>query len=113
MFFRSHTPARPLSDFVEWFWYCAGANVKRHERILPTGTFELVVNLAEDAVRIEEPRHARYSGAIVSGTYSRPFVIDAVQHVSMFGVHFKPGGAGALLGIPASELTDAHVDLSR
>jgi len=21
MFFRSHTPARPLSDFVEWFWY--------------------------------------------------------------------------------------------
>jgi hypothetical protein len=22
MFYRSHTPAPPLDQFVEWFWYC-------------------------------------------------------------------------------------------
>jgi AraC-like DNA-binding protein len=30
----------------------------------------------------------------------------------MIGVHFRPGGASALLGVPCSELADAHVNLA-
>lgn len=106
--FRAHVPRAPLGAFVERFWLCTDARARR-ERILPSGTIELVINLAEDAVRVDE---RRYSGAVFSGTYARAMVIDAAQHADMLGVHFRPGGAFPLLGIPAGELADAHVDLA-
>src|SRR5258705_6844024 len=53
-----------------------------------------------------------FSGAVLSGTYSSIFVVDAMQHESMLGVHFKPGGAFPFLNILANELTDAHADLA-
>jgi transcriptional regulator GlxA family with amidase domain len=34
-----------------------------------------------------------------------------MQHASMLGVHFRPGGAAPVLGLPASEIVDEHVDL--
>ena len=82
---------------------------------MPSGTLELVINLHEDEFRIYDPVHTdeyrRMSGAIVSGAYSGFFVIDTLQHASIIGVHFKPGGALPLLGISPGELADAHVDL--
>jgi transcriptional regulator GlxA family with amidase domain len=48
----------------------------------------------------------------MSGTYSGVFVCDAMQHESMLGVHFKPGGAFPFLGALAGELADAHADLA-
>jgi hypothetical protein len=48
---------------------------------------------------------------VISGPYRRFIVIDPLQHASIVGVHFRPGCAAPVLGIPASELTDAHVDL--
>ena len=47
----------------------------------------------------------------MSGAYSRFFGIDPRLHGAMLGVHFRPGGAWALLGVPAGEFADAHVDL--
>jgi AraC-like DNA-binding protein len=88
--------------------------VHSHERIVPSGTLELVVNLNEDALRIYDPRIGdwrRYSGAVVSGAYRRYFVIDTRDHASIVGVHFKPGGALPFLGVPPGELADRHVDL--
>ena len=115
MLYRSHTPPPPLSEHVERFWICSDAPPHRRERILPSGTIELVVNLREDEIRIYDPsqpdRCSRFSGAIFSGTYSRSFVIDPSQHASILGVHFRPGGAFPFLGAPAGELADTHVDL--
>jgi len=115
MFYRSYTPAPPLSDFVDRFWLCSDAPPHRRERILPSGTIELVVNLREDEIRIYDPTHpdrcTRMSGAILSGAYSRFFVIDPLQHASILGVHFKPGGAFPFLGAPAGELADTHIDI--
>ncbi len=115
MFYRSYTPAPPLSGFVDRLWLCSGAPPHRRERILPTGTIELVVNLHEDEIRIYDPTHpdrcTRMSGAILSGAYSRFFVIDPLQHASILGVHFKPGGAFPFLGVPAGELADKHIDI--
>lgn len=82
---------------------------------MPSGTFELVVNLREDEFRIYDPERSevcrQYSGAIVSGAYQRAFVIDAKQHASVVGVHFKPGGAFPFLGTGPEELADKHVAL--
>lgn len=115
MFYRSYTPPQPLGDLVERFWLCSDAPPHSRERILPSGTIELVVNLREDEIRIYDPsrpdRCTRMSGAIVSGAYSRFFVIDPLQHASILGVHFRPGGAFPFLGAPAGELADTHVDI--
>ncbi|HKI01985.1 MAG TPA: helix-turn-helix domain-containing protein [Thermoanaerobaculia bacterium] len=115
MLYLSHTPSPPLGDFIERFWLCSDAPPHSRERILPSGTIELVVNLRDDEIRVYDPsrpdRCTRYSGAVVSGTYSRFFVIDPLQHASIAGVHFRPGGAFPFLGAPAGELADAHVDL--
>jgi AraC-like DNA-binding protein len=115
MFYRSYTPAPPLGDFIGRFWLCSDAPPHRREQILPMGTIELVVNLREDEIRIYDPAHpdrcSRFSGAVVSGTYSQSFVIDPLQHASIVGVHFRPGGAIGFLGAPPGELADTHLDL--
>ena len=93
-----------------------GGQTPRKERIVPSGTSELVINLRDDEVRIHDREHPeklrRFSGAVLSGTYSRVFVIDAMQHESMLGVHFKPGGAFPFLGTFATELSNEHADLA-
>jgi AraC-like DNA-binding protein len=85
------------------------------ERILPSGTIELVINLRENEFRIYDPacpeRYGRFPGAMVSGAYSSIFVIDTLEHASVIGAHFKPGGAFPFLDMPAGELADLHVDL--
>jgi AraC-like DNA-binding protein len=115
MIYRSYAPSRPLADFVERFWHCSDVPSYRPVRILPTGTLELVINLREDEVRIydtlQNDRCVRYSGAVVGGPYKGCLMIDPMQHSSIIGVHFKPGGAFPFLGTSADELTDLHVDL--
>jgi AraC-like DNA-binding protein len=116
MLFQSYRPGPPLDGFVESFWIGVNAQASRKERILPSGTFELVVNLRDDEIRIYDPaqleRCRRFSGAVLSGTYVRAFACDATQHAAMFGVHFKPGGAFPFLGTHASDLTDTHANLA-
>ncbi len=114
MQYRAYRPGPPLADFVEYLWALRDAPAHSTERIVPSGTLELVVNLREDALRIcdtETRDWRRYSGAVVSGAYRRFFVIDPRDHASIVGVHFRPGGAWAFLGVPPRELSDRHVDL--
>jgi AraC-like DNA-binding protein len=117
MILHRHTPAPPLDTFVEQFWHCADTPSHPRERILPSGTVELVVNLRDDQVRVYHHSHParprRLSGAVVSGPYGRFFAIDPLQHAAMMGVHFRPGGAPAVLGVPAVELADTHLDLDQ
>ena len=114
--FDFYKPNPPLSKFVDNFWSFegrgSGANT---ERILPTGTLELAINLRQNALGFfdaERPRNAcRLSGAVVSGAHGRGFVPEAADEILIIGVHFKPGGAFPFLGLPAGELADTHVDL--
>jgi AraC-like DNA-binding protein len=85
------------------------------ERIVPSGTLELVVNLQEDEIGVypaDTTQRQRHAGAVVSGAHQRYFVADTRAHASIVGVHFKPGGAGSVLGVPPGELADQHVDLA-
>jgi AraC-like DNA-binding protein len=115
MVYCSYNPAPPLSRFVDRFWLCSDTPSHPRERILPSGTIELVVNLRDDEIRIldtaDSEQCTRLSGAVVSGAYSRFFVIDPLVHASIIGVHFRPGGAYPFLGAPAGELADTHLDL--
>jgi AraC-like DNA-binding protein len=115
MLYRSTIPAPPLDAFVENLWSLSDAPCHTRERILPSGTFELVINLREDEFRIHDATEGgscrRMPGAIVSGAYRRFFVIDTLAHASVIGVHFRPGGAARFLGVPAGALADDHVEL--
>jgi AraC-like DNA-binding protein len=112
----SYRPGPPLNEFVDYFWLIQGGQTPRLEKILPCGTIELVINLKNNEIHIhdlEQPeRHRRFSGAVFSGTYSRSFICNALQHEAIMGVHFKAGGAFPFLDTDASELTDAHVNLA-
>jgi len=113
---RTFVPAPPLGDFVQDFWLYENYTQPHHlERILPSGTVELVINLVDDEMRIYDGAHPgpsrRFSGAIVSGAYQHPFVVDTAEETALVGAHFWPGGAFPFLGLPAGELRDGHVDL--
>jgi AraC-like DNA-binding protein len=105
----------PLDTCVERLWLLSDAPAHSKERIAPSGTIDLGINLHENEFRIYDPaqpeRCKRFSGAVVSGTRRGPFVIDPRELVSVMGVRFRPGGAFPFLGVPASELADAHIDL--
>jgi hypothetical protein len=47
MFYRSYTPGPPLGDFIGRFWLCSDTPSHSRERMLPSGTIELVFNLCE------------------------------------------------------------------
>src|SRR5207244_3316752 len=69
MIYRCYMPSLPLSDFVELLWYSEQpAPSHGSERVLPTGTTELVVNLGD-------PRLDRFE-AVVAGPHSRFFALD-------------------------------------
>jgi AraC-like DNA-binding protein len=111
----SCTPICPLAAFVERLWHLNDAPFHAKELIMPSGTIELVVNLRENILRIYDPAapdsYRQFSGAVVSGTYRRPFVTDTKQHASIVGVHFRPGGAWPFFGVDADDLADLHVNL--
>ena len=115
MLYLSYRPGPPLNEFVDNFWLIQGGQMPRLEKILPCGSIELVVNLKHDEIHIHDPeqpeRYRRFSGAVFSGTYSRSFVCNALQHEAIMGVHFKLGGAFPFLDTKLSELTNAHANL--
>jgi AraC-like DNA-binding protein len=82
--------------------------------VVPNGTLELVLNLHEDRFGIEDPagRSFELPGAMVSGAYGAPFVVDTRAHRAIVGVHFRPGGARALLGLPPGEIGERHLPLA-
>ncbi|HEY6399846.1 MAG TPA: helix-turn-helix domain-containing protein [Blastocatellia bacterium] len=114
--FNFYKPNPPLSKFVDSFWLYEGhAAERKTERILPTGTLELVINLRQNELLFYDPERpenrSRFCGAVVSGAHGRGFSPEAAEETFIIGVHFKPGGAFPFLGLPAGDIADTHVDL--
>ena len=116
MLFRVRIPPPPLDTFVESIWiYEDAPRPHALERILPTGSPNLIVNLKEDRVRRYEP-DANYrcdstSGAVLVGAHSRFSVIDTEEQEHVLGVIFKPGGTRPFVRVPANEVSNADVPL--
>ena len=111
-----HRPRGPLADFVEciWFWH-NDASYARKERVLPSGTLDIVVHLGDEPLRVydraDPERVFSYPGIMIAGAHSGYFVIDPPPRGAVLGVHFKPGGAFPFLGVQAGELENAHANL--
>jgi AraC-like DNA-binding protein len=116
MTFRIHTPAPPLSQFIDTIWISEGyAPLHSRERVFPDGSMQFIINLREDVTRVynrDNPSKPHsLCGSIVSGAHSEFVVIDTAQEASVLGVHFRPGGAFPFIGLPANELHNQQVSL--
>src|SRR5262245_12685765 len=101
--YREIPPPPSLSDFVECFWtrsVTPSAARSIQQRVLPDGCVDFVVEIGANPY------------PIAVGTMTRPLLLGARAPHGFTGVRFKPGRAYAMLGIPASELTDDRVPLS-
>jgi AraC-like DNA-binding protein len=113
-------PHPALEPYVECFWHLdetqdSATPRAQRERALPTGSMDLVFRLSEAPVRVfaeEQDRSGRCFGrAVVIGARSSSYLRDTAQPSRSVGAHFRPGGACALLGVPAHELAGRHTPL--
>lgn len=95
-------PSAALSGLVELYWYYAGwAPGHARERLLPSGSMELIFDLTDET----------RGDAFLVGAQSGSVEIDTSRPQTLLGVHFKPGGAFAFLRPPADAFRDEEVTL--
>lgn len=117
MLYLQRIPAPPLDQHIGCLWYCAsGPRPPALERVLPSGSAQLVVNLEEDQTRSYHPdgeslRVATASGTVLAGIRSRFAVIDTLEQLHVMGVSFRPGGTSPFFPMPAHEICDLDLSL--
>jgi hypothetical protein len=76
------------------------------ERIAASRTIDLGINLHENEFRIYDSakRSKRFSGAVVSGTHSRPFLIDPRELNGGLNLAIATGGPGTGNGVVGGAL---------
>ncbi len=109
-------PTPPLDRFVEQLWYWEGMPLAHaKDRLLPSGNCSLIINLVEDETRCYggsgDDVVQRYPGAVLSGPYSRYFVIDTHEQRAVVGAKFLPGGTWPFFDTALDDLQDQHVAL--
>ncbi len=112
-----HTPAAPLSLHVDTLWYASREALPHsRERSLPTGRVDLVIPLLQAGVvrydSADATQGQHISGAVLSGAHDRVAVRGMGGPSCVMGVHFRPGGAAALLRWPLAELRNQTVSLA-
>jgi AraC-like DNA-binding protein len=100
--FHGCRPGPPLSEFVDFLWTYEGyLSPHAQERLLPTGTMELVFTM--DA-----------GGAVaggIAGPRSEFMALETSRPFSVIAVHFKPGGGFPFFGVPSCELHNRSLTL--
>jgi len=84
-----------LAPFVASMGYLEGRFPHGRERVLPTGTVQLLVNLDRDALHSAPDGlpPIRTGGAALQGPSARPAVVDTADQRAILWVAFRPGGA--------------------
>jgi AraC-like DNA-binding protein len=100
--YQENAPPASLAQHVECFWSRAAsgnaADGRRSHRVMPDGCVDIVLAFDADG---GAPKRA-----MAVGTMTRPLVFHDSTSTRYLGVRFRPGVAGVLFGMPASELTD-------
>ncbi|HTP67272.1 MAG TPA: AraC family transcriptional regulator [Dongiaceae bacterium] len=117
MLYLHRRPAPPLDAFVEAIWFCR-SEPRPHalERVLPSGSAQLIINLAEDQTRMYDSTARGLvcriaPGSVLSGVSTRYQIIDTAETQHVAGIVFRPGGTLPFVVPPASELSNLDVPL--
>ena len=111
----SRRPTPPLDQFVRTLWSCRLDAVPSYEQVLPTGTVQLLINLASDELcsypLAAEP--ARSDAAAVTAASDEITRIAGASLRHIVGVEFRPGGAAPFLAAPPGSLGRGRIDLAQ
>jgi AraC-like DNA-binding protein len=109
--YREIGPGPTLAPFVDCFWMRRGSipsGDSWRNRVLPDGRIDILFVLGDDPPGISP---GPGTGCYAVGAMRRAIVLDLAGEVDFLGVRFAAGAAAALLGLPASEITDQTVAL--
>jgi len=111
-----YRPAFPLSAAVDCIWMSSREETFSNlEHMLPSGTAQLVIALHDEPIAWMNPAHQAewqsWKRTVVHGPQTRYYVAGPKPKGTVLGVSFRPAMAGAILGIPISEIRDAHIPL--
>ena len=106
-------PRQPLSQFITCLWYVDLQVPYTREKILPTGTIELMINFGPPHRRFNKDETAfdLMQKSWIAGFQTGFVVNEPVAETCIMGVRFKPGGAFPFLGLPIAEITDLVIDM--
>jgi AraC-like DNA-binding protein len=100
--YRERLPAAALATHVSnvWMLEVAAEGGAYEHRTVPNGSVEISYELGADVVRVSGPQRGPKIERVAPGT-------------TVVGVRFRPGVAPTILGPPASELVDLHLEVDR
>jgi AraC-like DNA-binding protein len=95
--FVEHRPAPPLDRFIRVLWYAAAPQLDHaHERILPTGCVQVILNLERDFLHDcpEGEAERRMPPSLIVGARSIYEIVNTADMGELIGIVFEPGGFG-------------------
>lgn len=114
MIFEMHYPAMPLAQYVDCLWYSDQQISYAHEKILPTGTLELIINFGghfrlydSDALTSSTLQ----TDSWLVGLQTAPLRNQPLSNTHMIAVRFKPGGAYPFFPQAAGDMHNQVVPL--
>lgn len=93
--YREFAPPRELTRLVACLWEYEPTEALAH-RVVPDACVDLIWLAG--------------GGLVIAGADSGPRFVDLPAGVASRGLRLRPGAAGAVLGLPASELLDRQVE---
>lgn len=108
--FATCAPA-DLAPWVERIWYSRGRLPSLRERVLPSATCDLVVNLGAPMRLLEGAGLTTFTGGTTTGLLTRPLLLEHPEVHEALGFRLTPLGIRALTHAPASAVLDLNASL--
>ncbi len=114
MIYLERPPAMPLRRFVRTLWYARVPDAAHsRERILPTGSAQIILNLARDYL-LDCPEGGpvrRGAPSSVVGSRSVYEIVDTADMADLIGVVIEPGKLGSVVADAADLFSNRGVAL--
>jgi hypothetical protein len=113
---RIYRPKSALAEYTEIIghWH---AQVGYRSRALPRGAVTLIIDVGRrqqlDFYADDGRTTLNVPPAFLTGSHTGSYVSEMAADEPTLAVHFRPGGAYPFLGIPLSDLENAHVGLDQ
>lgn len=111
-----HEPAAPLASYIQCFWWSRRvAPQPGNEHILPSGGVQMLFTLHDTPIVCipdgNSTRQFSWRDSIVHGPQWKSYIAGPKPCGGVAGVAFRPGAAGAILGVPITDLAGDHCTL--
>lgn len=112
--YRLYLPEAPLCYYVDCLWYANDRIPYRRERILPTGTIEIMLNFGAP-FRVYDHHDASTfilnKDAWIAGLQTEYILNEPVAETHMMGIRVKPYALSLFLQPPAQDFHNQLVDM--